>query len=395
MAKVALINKIKYNPLLYRLYRVIGNLALGVLKLFVSPDDRIILFVSFGGRKYDDSPRCIYERMMNDHRFDGYKLVWAFRNPNSHNIPGRGEKIKIDTFNYCIISLKARIWITNSDVTRGLTYKGRNTFYVNTWHGSAIKKLGSDTATNQFGFNASEDICLYDLFCAQSKFDIDVFSNAFKIPLDRFRITGLPRNDELISLISQKALIREKIGIPKNKKVILYAPTFREYTRDADNNCILQNPINIAEWERRLGADYVVLFRAHYEVIKYLNIDNNDFIIDVSNYDCLNELMVISDMLISDYSSIFFDYSILERPMICWAYDKEEYAHKRGMYFNIVSELKNDDIKSEVDLLNCICNMSEKERITVTQRFKNRYIQEYGDATSNIVDIIYKEILLP
>ena len=94
---VSLINRIKYSKLLYKIYYHCGNFAIACLKLFIKPQNDLIVFVSFGGRKYDDSPRCIYEQMIDDHRFDRYKFVWAFIDPARHVI-ARGEKIKIDTF---------------------------------------------------------------------------------------------------------------------------------------------------------------------------------------------------------------------------------------------------------------------------------------------------------
>ena len=134
--------------------------------------------------------------------------------------------------------------------------------------------------------------------------------------------------------------IREKLNIPKNRKVILYAPTFRKYNRDK-NGCILAPPININKWKEKLSDKYIVLFRAHYEVNSVLGIKNDEFIYNVSDYKNLNELMKISDILITDYSSLIYDYSILKRPIYSYAYDYEEYAEKRGFYIDIENDLPN------------------------------------------------------
>ena len=116
---------------------------INVLKLFVLPDNKLILFNSYAGRKYDDSPKAIFLSMKNDSRFKGYRFVWAFHDPSKYDVADC-EKIKTDGLKYFVTALKARVWITNSSFERGLRFKGRRTFYLNTWHGSPIKKMGSD-----------------------------------------------------------------------------------------------------------------------------------------------------------------------------------------------------------------------------------------------------------
>ena len=102
--------------------------------------------------------------------------------------------------------------------------------------------------------------------------------------------------------------LKRKLNIPDNKKIILYAPTFREYSKDSMQNCILLPPMTLTKWKKILGNEYILLFRAHYEVSKHMKITDDDFIKDMTNYPHLENLMIISDLLISDYSSIFFDY---------------------------------------------------------------------------------------
>ena len=122
---------VKYVRWIYSLYFYLGSFALKVLKLFVRPDDRLILFSSFGGRKFDDSPYVLFEAMKHDERFNDYKLVWAFHNPDQYDVNG-GEKIKTDTPEYFITALRAKVWITNSSFERGLHFKNKKTFYFNT-----------------------------------------------------------------------------------------------------------------------------------------------------------------------------------------------------------------------------------------------------------------------
>lgn len=391
---VSLINRIKYSKWLYKAYYHCGNMAIACLKFFVKPQHDTIVFVSFGGRKYDDSPRCIYEQILSDSRFDQYRLVWAFIDPDKHTI-NRGEKIKIDTFKYYKTLLAARCWVTNSSVERGLSFKGKNVFYFNTWHGTPIKKMGSDIGGDSQSFASKGKDNVTDIMLAQGQYEADIFSRVFNIDISRFRIIGLPRNDELVPNRERHDQVRAKLcrslNIPTDKKILLYAPTFREYLRE-DNNCIIAPPIDLKKWKSLLADKYVILFRAHYEITKALNIVEDNFTYDVSDYGNLNELMIASDLLISDYSSIFFDYSILDKPMLCFAYDYDEYSAKRGLYFDIRQELNCSHISNEDDLLEAILTLDENSAKAHCSKFKEHYISSYGHASELSTDLIYEAI---
>ncbi len=118
---------IKYCRPVYDLYYYLGTGLLNFLKLFVRTDERLILFNSFGGKSFNDSPRAIYEAMCRDPRFAGFRFVWAFQEPEKFTVKN-GEKIKSDTLPYFLTALKARVWITNSSLERGLGFVGKHTF---------------------------------------------------------------------------------------------------------------------------------------------------------------------------------------------------------------------------------------------------------------------------
>ena len=120
---------VKYSFIVYSVYYIVGTLVLRLLKFFVKPDDKLILFSSFGGRKFDDSPKVLYELMLKDKRFGDYKLIWAFTNPDEVEL-SEDRKIKCDTLNYYVTALKARAWITNSSIERGLSLKEKILFIL-------------------------------------------------------------------------------------------------------------------------------------------------------------------------------------------------------------------------------------------------------------------------
>lgn len=392
MNKLSLINYVKYNRHIYSVYYYVGNWLINVLKIFVRKDKSLIVFSSFGGRKYDDSPRVVYEAMLKDSRFDGYKFVWTFLQPTKYKLQ-RGEKVKTDTLAYYKALLKARCWITNSSMERGLHFKRKCTFYYNSWHGTPIKLMGHDISKDNTSFKSIGRVeCPYDVFCAQSEYDAEIFERVFNILPRVMQIIGLPRNDELAYKYSDKQIqeLKRSIGIPLDKKVILYAPTFREYVKDEGSNCKLSLPVDFAKWKNEIADKYVLLLRAHYEVVKMMNVEYNGFVYDVSAYPNLNELMQISDMLISDYSSILFDYAITGKPILCFVYDYEEYACKRGMYFDVREWLPS--ASDENELLELIKSVDVAVENNATRKFQEKFVTEYGSAAKKSLDIIYNAI---
>ena len=388
MSSISIINKVKYNKNIYKLYNYLGSKMVNLMKCFIRPDDQLIVFASFGGRKFDDSPKAIFDAMLHDKRFDKCKLMWAFIKPEDYELP-RGEKVRIDTRLYYKSLLKARVWVTNSSMTRGLNFQGINTFELNTWHGSAIKKMGSDMSKANKSFYLKGVKTKNRVMLAQGEFDIQVFSKAFRRSINDFRVFGLPRNDVLANVSKEtQRKAKEALGIQPDKIVILYAPTFREYDRDNGNNCMLMPPIDLKKWKETLGKDHVFLFRAHYEVVKVMNLENDDFVINVSSHPNLNELMIASDMLISDYSSIFFDYSIQGKPMLSFAYDYDRYEKERGMYFDIRKELDCEELDNEDALLKEIRSMDVEKRSEISKKFRDKYIDEYGNASQKCLDLL-------
>ena len=381
-----IINLLKTNQFFYNLYNFTISLLLKVFGLFVKIDENVILFNSFGGKKYDDSPKVIYEYMITNKKYDSYKFYWVFDEPNKFSIE-KGIKLKNNSLKFFVTALKAKYWITNSGIERGLKFKKKNTVYINTWHGTAIKHIGKDENNLSVKTRTSKVNYMY----SQSEYDKKTFMHVFDLESDNVVLSGLPRNDELVNVSKEEIdKIKKKLNLPLNKKIILYAPTFREYNRDS-NGCLLAPPIDLKMWEEKLGDNYILLFRAHYEVNKVLGIKENDFIKNYSDYPNLNELLKISDILISDYSSIMIDYSILERPIFNYIYDFDEYKEKRGMYFDLREKLPECCFEKEIDLLNAIENINYKIESNKVKKFKQELVQVYGESRKYIDQIIKEE----
>ena len=381
---------LKSSQFLYGLYFYVMSGVLKLLGFFIRTDDKLILFNSYGGKKYDDSPRAIYEQMLKDDRFSDCKLVWAIQEPDKVRVSGRAEVVKADSFKYFITALKAHVWVTNSSMERGLNFKKKGTLCFNTWHGSAIKVMGIDIKDENQSFK-SKVLVRADIMLAQSQYDIDTFSHAFQLPGSRFRMTGLPRNDVLANYTKNDVdRIKEKLGLDKSKIVLLYAPTFREYTKGTNNEVVLNVPMNLKHWQDVLGDGYVVLFRAHYEVAKHMKVEGYPMFLDMSSYPDLNELMIVADALISDYSSIYFDFSVTHKPMYCIAYDYDEYIANRGMYLSLKDELPCAIHEDENGIIGELLKFSEtkEEMQKQTAAFQQKYVTECGHGAEKSCDII-------
>lgn len=381
---------LKSSQFLYDIYFYVMSSILKLIGLFIKTDDKLILFNSYGGKKFDDSPRAIYEQMLEDKRFDDCRLVWAIQEPDKVKVSGRAEVVKADSFPYFTTALKARVWVTNSSMERGLDFKKNATLCFNTWHGSAIKVMGIDIKDENQSFK-SKVLIRADIMLAQSQYDVDIFSHAFQLPVSCFRMTGLPRNDVLANYTQNDVdSIKEKLGIDKDKVVLLYAPTFREYTKGTSNEVVLNVPMDLERWQEKLGDKYVVLFRAHYEVAKHMKVDGYPMFLDMSSYPDLNELMIVADALISDYSSIYFDFSVTHKPTYCFAYDYDEYMANRGMYLNLKDELPCEIHRNEDSLIKELLRIGQTaaEKKKQTELFQKKFVTECGYGAVKSCDII-------
>lgn len=381
---------VKHNKLIYVVYFYVGSFLLRLLGLFVKTDPNLVLFISYGGQKYDDSPRVVYEYLKKNPISPAHRYVWAFMEPEQ--FPQVPDKVRVDTLSYYLTALRAGIWITNSSASRGLNFRKRQTKNYMFTHGmTGIKKIGADiqSADKAFKIGFQES---FDAIFVEGKKEIPLLVQAWEKKPEVFRTTGLPRNDDLATVSDEEIrFIKRKLSVPADKKVILYAPTFREFSRASDGRNALGIPIDFANWDRLLGGEYVLLVTAHYEVAKLLDeLPKNSFVINAFKYPVLNDLIKVSDILISDYSSIVFDYAIMERPILCYGYDYDSYAVERGLYTDLDKLFFNGVLRTEEALLDAIVTMDYDVQCAYTrEHIKDEYIASYGDAAEKAVEVIF------
>lgn len=270
---------------------------------------------------------------------------------------------------------------------RGLHYKPKKTIYINIWHGVPIKTIGNSQKTrNDYNYF---DV---DLFCCSCPYEKEIFIRDFNVPEDVIVQCGMPRNDELYQVTEEDVLrYRKEFNIPEGKKVILYCPTWRDST-DGGKSYQIAPPIDIDYWEKELGDEYVMLFRMHHLTTEMLGITYNDFARNVSGVPQINKLLAISDILISDYSATIFDFSILEKPIILFAYDYKDYSINRGFYLKLDDIIPNGNFKTQEEVINHIKKMNYDEECQKAKNLKNRYLRVEGKATEICINFIKSKL---
>lgn len=387
-------NVVKNNRLIYTLYSKTLSIILNFVGLFIKVNQKQALFVVYGGKRYDDSPRFIYEYIKKQPKYKDITCVWAFINPEKFEFISENEKVKIDTIKYYITVLKSKYWITNSSVQRGINFDNKKHKDIFLEHGMAgIKKIGADIKeeNNSFKPNKQEK---FDMIFIEGKQEKEILVKALQVPKEKFFLTGLPRNEELYNITDKKVLeIKQKLKVPLDKKVILYAPTFREFYLDGNFDNIIENPFDFEKMSKELSDEYVIVMTAHYQVGKLLKIPNNNkFVINAFDYPYINELLIIADILISDYSSVVWDYSILERPILCFGFDYEKYIKERGTYLDLNKLFLDGVIKTQEELIEKIKNMNIEKYVEHTRKIKEQYVLADKNATENVTKIIFNDI---
>ncbi len=246
---------LKHNVVIQKIYVFLFSFLFRFMGLFIKRDDKQVLMQSLIGKTYGDSPKVLFETMKKDPRFKDYKYVWAFDKPDAFDVPG-AKKIKLTSLQYYIEALRSGVWISNVGIERGLKFKPKKTISINTWHGVPIKIIGnSQKDRNDYDYSS------VDFMCCSSDFERNIFIRDFRVKPEAIFQCGMPRNDELYNVSEeQKQKARKELGIPDGKKVILYAPTWRDST-DGGSSYQIAPPMNMNYWQYELGDEYVVLFR--------------------------------------------------------------------------------------------------------------------------------------
>ncbi len=357
-----------------------------------------MVFESFFGKSYSDSPKYIFE-YLNENYPGKYKYVWVNAGKKLQ-LPYPAKQMKRFSFKYFYYMARCKYHVFNG---RQPDYfiKRKGNVFLETWHGTPLKKLVFDmddvtTASPLYKQQFYTQTRSWDYLVAPNQFSEDIFRHAFMYDGTMLE-TGYPRNDILYSKDKESKMteIKKELGIPADKKVILYAPTWRddEFYGHAQYKFTLK--MDLAKMKEELGDEYVVILRTHYFIADFLDLsDYQGFAYNLSKYDDIARLYLISDILITDYSSVFFDYANLRRPMLFFTYDLEKYRSVlRGFYMDVEEELPGPMLFDTEQIIEAVKNIHEIE-----EKYQKKYdvfcdkycAWEDGHAAEKVVKAVFE-----
>ena len=351
-----------------------------------------IVVTNYFGKGFGDSSKYIVQELLK--RDQQFEIVWLVSDTNKNNeLPEGVRGVKFNTIKSIHELATAGIWLDNSRKMNG-ELKKKGQCYIQIWHGLGPKKCEKDVELNlskSYVYNAKQDSKMADLFVSSAKFLTDLYKKAFWYDGEILEV-GFPRND-VFSYV-EKEKIREKVlnkyRIDKRKKILMYAPTFRN---SHDVSCYdIDFKTCIKNLEKRFGGEWVVLLRLHpniTELNRNIQFDSECFF-DASEYSDAQELLVCADAFISDYSSILIDFFNSKRPSFVYAPDIEAYKKERNFYFDL-NILPADICQSNEELMEKIIGFDEKKYLDKLEKFEcDLGICKCGSASEKIVDYIIR-----
>jgi CDP-glycerol glycerophosphotransferase len=303
-----------------------------------------ILFISWKGKQCGDNPLGIAEELRR--RGDDREQLWAVTDW-SVPVPEGGTGVLRGTQEYYEALARSKYLVSNDDMQ--LPFRKRDgQVYLQTWHGTLLKKIGFDIANPQFISGTAyfdhlaRDVAQWDLLLSPNPFSTPLMRRAFSYDGEICEY-GYPRNDVLRrgDVAETTARVRDKLGLPAGQRVVLYAPTWRDNQVYANGRRYrFDMRLDLERAWRELGEDHVFLIRGHHHMADDVPAGMRDgFALNVTAYPDITELFLVADVLVTDYSSAMFDFAVTGKPMVFFTYDLAEYRDSlRGFYLDFEAE---------------------------------------------------------
>jgi CDP-glycerol glycerophosphotransferase len=354
-----------------------------------------VVFMSFNGRQYSDSPRAIHEELVR--RGTPLEHFWVVRDGRCR-IPGTAKVLREKSREFYEVLATARYLVVNDHFHRWLERRPDQVF-LQTWHGTPLKQLGFDVPATRgnarrFAREWERQVANWQYVLSPNAFTTPILRRAYTIEGEILE-TGYPRNDVLAGPGREAATaeLRRRLGIPEGKRVVLYAPTYRDDSRDRDGRFRLDRAFDAERLRGVLGDDDVVLFRKHRYVVDPVPVTPDGFVRDVSDFGDGNELLLAADVLITDYSSMAFDFANTGRPMLFYTYDLAEYRDEiRGFYFDFETRAPGPLLQTMDELADALRDL-DAVRAQYAERYR-AFAAEFcalddGHATARVVDRLF------
>jgi CDP-glycerol glycerophosphotransferase len=361
-----------------------------------------VLFSCFNGRQYSDSPRAIHEELIR--RGTDLEQLWVV-NDAMVEVPGTLRPVRLNGKEWHEAVASSRYIVTNHRLGDWFQ-RHPDQIVLQTWHGTPLKKIGRDVKEVHFAYAPGMKKALqssgpktpslpeWTHLLSPSPFSTEIMRRAFAFKGEIIE-AGYPRNDLLYSpqVDAIAAQVRSRIGIPDGKKVVLYAPTWRDDQYYSRGRYKFDMRIDLERARAELGDDHVLLVRLHSNIVDGAPGDGDGFVYDVSLYPEISELYLIADLMITDYSSVMFDYANTRRPMLFFTYDLPDYRDRlRGFYFDFEKEAPGPLVETSDALIEAVRSAGE-----VADGYRASYdafVQRFcplddGKAAARVVDKIF------
>ncbi|MQY10610.1 hypothetical protein SRB5_07210 [Streptomyces sp. RB5] len=354
-----------------------------------------VLYLSLSGKQFSDSPRAVYEELVR--RGTDVEHIWT-QDGGLPEMPAEARVVGIGSRAWYEALARSRYVVVNTAVGDWfVTRPGQKV--VQTWHGTPLKKIGKDL----LGSPQSNPAYIASLPHSYRQFDFVVSPNPHTTEIMRRAYcvegelleAGYPRNDvfHAADRYERASRVRRRLGLPGGKKVVLYAPTWREDQRHASRLYKLDLRIDLAAAQAELGDDHVLLFRKHPKVHDNIPGAGQGFVWDVTRYPDIADLYLIADVLITDYSSTFFDFAHSGKPILFFTYDLEHYRDTlRGLYFDLTARAPGPLVETSEDLVKALRDIDtvEAEYLGKYVRFVKEFcVPGDGLATARVIDRMF------
>jgi CDP-glycerol glycerophosphotransferase len=368
---------------------------------FLPLNKNIILFESNLGRNYTGNPRAIYEEMVRQGLDQKYRCYFILENPDTP-LPGSAKAVKRTRLLYFYLFAIAGTWVCDTRLPKYIL-KRQGCTYIQTWHGTPLKKLALDMDTvfmagekgiDNYKKNFYDNAQTWDYLISQNSFSTEIFRRAFAFGKEMLEI-GYPRNDVLFAKNNSTDIteLKKQLGLPLDKKIILYAPTWRDNEYYGKGNYKFNPPLDFGELQDKLSDEYVMIVKYHYLVMDQVDwTPYKGFVYSCDLSFDIADLYLVSDMMITDYSSVMFDFSLLKRPMLFFCYDLEQYKDTlRGFYFDFLAEAPGPVTLSSQELISAIKDYDPAQYLDKQNAFYSKFNHaDDGKASKRIVELIEK-----
>jgi CDP-glycerol glycerophosphotransferase len=359
---------------------------------------QLVVFQSFYGNSYACNPRAIYEEMLRQGR--NFQAVWVMKDVHKR-LPGSPKLVKPRSSAYFYYMAVAKYFINNGNFP-DFYRKRPGAVHVQTWHGTPLKRLGYDVdpSSTAYAENTAPELMnrvrRWDYLVAPNHYTAEILCRAYRYDKQVLEV-GYPRNDVFYrpDAAERAREIKRKLAIDEDKQVILYAPTWRDSEHQGKRkNSPFEFRFDFEDFRQRFGHQYVLLLRLHYfDAARMQFLDEGGVVRNVTYYDDIADLYLISDILITDYSSVMFDFANSGRPMIFFTYDLLKYRSvMRGFYFDFEREAPGPLVTNQADLFTAI---AEVDRISERyadkyQAFRERFCSlEDGHAAERVIQAVF------